>query len=164
MCAVTFYFAYGSNMSSARLRARVPGVQRMGVYELAQHTLCFHKRSVDGSAKCDAFFTGDSERILGVLYEIDPHEKQVLDLIEGLGQGYAEKQVQVRNAAGQVVTASTYYAVWIDAALQPYDWYVRHVLTGAREAGLPPDYIAMIASVVTIADPDRVRDARERSI
>ncbi len=46
------YFAYGSNMSLARLKGRVPSAKRLGMFCLRNHQLAFHKISKkDGSAK-----------------------------------------------------------------------------------------------------------------
>ena len=47
------YFAYGSNMSSVRLRARVNSAQPLGVARLPGHRLRWHMHSLDGSGKCD---------------------------------------------------------------------------------------------------------------
>jgi hypothetical protein len=54
------YFAYGSNMSVSRLVARTPSAQPLGRCALRGHQLRFHKVGGDGSAKCDAFHTGNS--------------------------------------------------------------------------------------------------------
>jgi gamma-glutamylcyclotransferase len=51
------YFAYGSNMCSGRLRARVT-CDFVTTAKLAGYQLRFHKLSRDGSSKCDAFRTG----------------------------------------------------------------------------------------------------------
>ena len=47
-------FAYGSNMPSARLRGRCPSARAIGIAELRGHELRWHKRSKDGSGKCDS--------------------------------------------------------------------------------------------------------------
>ncbi|MBT0962275.1 gamma-glutamylcyclotransferase family protein [Denitromonas iodatirespirans] len=157
------YFAYGSNMSAARLRARIPEARRLGVATLAGHVLRFHKCGADGSAKLDVIATGDAtDRVLGVLFGLTTAEKAVLDAIEG--PGYAGVSVAVGNADGAVIEAFMYRALRVDATLRPFAWYVHHVLTGAREAGLPTDYVARIAAVETIDDPDAERDARERGV
>ena len=63
------YFAYGSNLHPARLAARTPSCHALGRAVLARHVLRFHKRGRDGSAKCDAWFTGDpTDRLYGVVY------------------------------------------------------------------------------------------------
>ena len=159
------YFAYGSNMSLARLRARVSSARPVGTYQLMQHELRFHKSGADGSGKCDAFHTGENgHRVLGVLYQIDPAHKAALDRIEGLGHGYAEKEVALYGPEGQLARACTYYALRIDASLPAYSWYREHVLTGAREARLPATYINGILGQHTVADPDHHRERRELGI
>jgi hypothetical protein len=129
------------------------------------HRLTFTKVSKDGSGKCDAEFTGKAQDVVwGVLYSFDPAEKGRLDRAEGLGNGYAEKQVSV-IVGGEAKMAVTYYATKKDPSLRPYDWYKEYVLFGARENGLPDEYIvSMIESVVAIEDPDKERSARERAI
>ncbi|MFM0718243.1 hypothetical protein PQQ73_18080 [Paraburkholderia strydomiana] len=48
--------------------------------------------------------------------------------------------------------------------LRPYHWYKNHVLTGARQAKLPVEYIAAIESAKSIDDPKQDRVARESQI
>lgn len=160
------YFAYGSNMSLARLSARIPSVRRIGVGSLAGYTIVFHKAAEsDGSAKCDAFFTGDpSQEVLGVVYEMDPKDKNRLDIIEGVGYGYENRCVTVGLRDGSAVTAWVYCATSIDTSLLPFDWYREHVVRGAIENGLPENYISRIRAVETMRDPDAERAARELSI
>lgn len=159
------YFAYGSNMSLARLRARVPSAEKIGSFMLWEHSLRFHKVGRDDSGKCDAFETKNSDDFLvGVLFTIDAGEKDHLDSIEGLGCGYEQKWVHVSNGAGPEYEAATYYATSIDSALQPYAWYKDHVLIGARESALPADYIRDIERVEHLEDPDRSRDRLERAV
>lgn len=160
------YFAYGSNLSIARLRERVPNAVSLGCYSLMAHDLRFHKSGKDGSAKCDAFFTGDGDDIIfGVLFEINVSEKPVLDRAEGLGYGYDEKEVTVVAADGSTLEATTYIATNIDEELKPFNWYVNHVLVGAYGSFLPDDYIQRkIAAVESIEDGDKERDAKERAV
>ncbi len=160
------YFAYGSNMSIARLRARTPSAQYRGCYALEGHDLRFHKAGMDGSGKCDAFYTGsERHRVYGALFRLCPTEKPALDAVEGLGRGYNEKTVTVSALDGSSVVASTYFATAIDPQLLPYGWYLNHVLIGAAQASLPPDYVhSKIRRVATLEDSDRDRDQRERAI
>ncbi|MEL4363407.1 gamma-glutamylcyclotransferase family protein [Shewanella algae] len=159
------YFAYGSNMSFSRLKSRVPSAQRLGMFCLKKHKLMFHKISKDGSGKCDAFFTGDAkDYILGALFEIDEKEKKHLDNIEGLGYGYAEKSIQVEDEIGNIFDAVTYVATNIDSKLNPYSWYLNHVLIGAREIGVSELYLDSIQSIKTIEDPNKERDSEQRKM
>ncbi len=160
------YFSYGSNMSIRRLTARVPSAAFDTVARLEGHVMKFRKKSnLDGSAKCDIVETSnENDTVWGVVFEIDAGEKPGLDLAEGLGNGYEEKELELTGPSGNLVRAFTYYATEIDENLVPYTWYMEHVLTGARENGLPTDYIASIEQVESIQDPDRERHARELSI
>jgi len=161
----TEYFAYGSNMATARLRQRMPSAQPLGIATLPGHELRFHKRSKDKSAKCDAFETGDGA-VIGVLFKFDPKERGELDAAEGAGKGYDAKVVTVINSNGRRRKVLTYLASpgAIDDRLKPYSWYKDHVLAGAKDHGLPHDYVAeCIEAVEAVEDPDRARDQRERA-
>jgi len=159
------YFSYGSNMSVKRLTARAPSAQIRSVATLFGHELRFHKKSKDGSVKCDAFETCDSNHcVIGVVYEIAEIDKLILDEKEGLGYGYEQKTVKLTAASGEVLSAYTYYATNIDSELKPYDWYVHHVLTGAREHGLPVEYVDKISSILSVTDPDQERHKLEMEI
>ena len=157
-----FYFAYGSNLPKARLLARVPSAELITTGSLLHHRLTFHKIGKDLSAKCDAYETGnDSDCVLGALYRIDPAHKKQLDDLEGLGNGYEEKEVSIIAAAGKKMNALIYYATNIDAGLKPFHWYRGHVLIGAMEHEFPEDYIARISSVPSIDDHDIKRSEKE---
>jgi len=159
------YFSYGSNMSSPRLIDRVPSARFMSIGKIAGHQLRFHKKSKDGSAKCDAEHTQNPGHFIwGVVFCISASEKEALDRIEGLGHGYDEKTVTVILENGDHLEAKTYYAIQKDASLKPYHWYKEHVLRGARENQLPFDYISIIESVQSVTDHDQERQTKELSI
>jgi gamma-glutamylcyclotransferase (GGCT)/AIG2-like uncharacterized protein YtfP len=146
------YFAYGSNMSTERLRGRTPSARPLGRASLAGHILRWHKLGRDGTGKCDAAYTGKrSDTVWGVLFEIDRAEKAALDRVEGLGIGYDEAEVQV-VLAGACCSARTYRAKpgRTDAALKPRQWYKDHVLRGAREHELPVWYIEHLEGLAAI--------------
>lgn len=161
-----FYFAYGSNMSPQRLQARVPSAEPVAMTRLGGHQLRFHKVSrFDGSAKCDAWYTGDPDHtVYGLIYRMAADEKLLLDRCEGLGQGYEIKHVSLKADGEESVNAFFYYATDIQSGLQPYDWYKEHVLAGARFAGLPAPYLNRIAAVEACPDPEHSRRNRELAI
>lgn len=159
------YFAYGCNMCTGRLRERVPSATPVRNAKLLNHSLRFHKRSTDGSAKCDAYFTGERVDVVwGVVFEIEPGQKSDLERAEGLGRGYAEKQVTIIDLEGDHHPVFMYAAerTHINPLLRPYSWYTRFVLAGARQHRLPPEYITALEAVDAIEDPDRNRDAGNR--
>lgn len=161
-----FYFAYGSNMSPQRLQARVPSATPLGMMQLKAHQLCFHKHSrVDGSAKCDAWYTGNpADAVYGLLYRMAAADRPRLDYYEGLGRGYEVKNVLLAPDGEGRVEAFLYVATDIEPGLQPYDWYKEHVLRGGRYAGLPAEYMAAIETVAACPDPDPERQQHELAI
>lgn len=156
-------FAYGSNMLSARLRERCPSVRPLGVAHLTGHELRWHKRSMDGSGKCDVVPVNDYRAVFGVVFEIDASEKAALDQAEGLGHGYEQKDATV-ILNGDAVAVSIYFATRTDSALMPYTWYKALVVAGAKEHGLPTPYIASLEAVEASEDPDRTRHDRNMRI
>lgn len=160
------YFAYGSNMCTRRIRARVASASPRGTAKLAGWVVGFCKRGVDGSGKCTLFRTGrEQDEVHGVLFVMNSREKALLDEAEGLGTGYAEKLVTVIAQSGPV-EAFTYVAMesYLDRGLRPYDWYREFVLVGAEEHGLPDWYVKALAQTPADPDPDRARTELNRSI
>jgi hypothetical protein len=160
------YFAYGSNMCTAWLRARVPSAEPVAVARLHGHSLRFHKAGRDGSAKCDAFHSSDPEdEVVGVVFEIEASEKPALDFAEGLGNGYSEVTVCVEARTGWL-EAFTYraQATHVVPALLPYDWYKALVIRGAQEHGLAPDYIRVLERAPQRSDPEAARAVRARRL
>ena len=161
------YLAYGSNMLSARLRSRVPSAADPRVVALPGRAVLFHKRSwKDDSAKCDLVLALDPAAMAyGVVFDIDPTDRPALDAAEGCGRGYRREAFEVVHG-GQALHPFAYVAdaEAIESALLPYTWYRDQVVAGAKEHGLPADYVAALAGVLATVDPDPDRDATERSI
>jgi hypothetical protein len=156
-------------MSTPRLRKRAPSAQAKGIGYIDGYDLRFHKRSTDGSGKADAFRTGRvGDRVWGVVFELSDADFQALDKAEGAGQGYQRVSLDVSTPRGclipgaSVVPACAYLATAcaIDTSVQPYTWYKRYVVAGAREHPLPDDYVAKLESVVAVEDPDPKRAAK----
>ena len=151
-------------MCSARLRQRVPSARPIGIAPLSGWDLRFHKRSQDGSGKCNLVRSKESgATVHGVVFEIDPSEKQQLDEVEGLG--YRCEDLKVRIGA-EVLTVYTYLAEarFLDDSLLPYGWYRDLVVAGAREHGLPEDYVEKLLAVQVRTDPNTKRDAENRRL
>ncbi len=152
------YFAYGSNLHPLRLNRRLPESKFISIAILPEYRLCFHKRSQDGSSKCDAFFTGSSsDYVLGALFDITAEEKLVLDDIEG--RGYEGRDITV-SANKTIVQAYAYVATQchIEPDLKPFHWYKALVELGAKYHLLPTDYIQCIQSVDSVPDPNHQRN------
>lgn len=159
MSGHTLYFAYGSNMSQARLAARIPSASKLIAAELMGFVLAFNKPGMDGSAKGNLLRTGNPiDSVWGVVYQIDSAALPLLDRIEG--DGYIRRTVAVYLDDIRL-EVQTYLATQVQTDLKPFTWYKRHVLTGARENSLPAAHIRYISSVKAIKDPKLPRHNME---
>lgn len=158
-----YYFAYGSNLLTARLRERVPSVCFETAAALAGFRLAFNKRGADGSAKCNIMPAGDSEVVHGVLWSLDAADKSALDAVEGPAY-YC--WWHILPAAGREYPVFTYRARpgMTTGERRPYDWYRAFVIAGAREHSLPPAHLDALHAVSDWPDPDTERAARNRAI
>jgi len=152
------YFAYGSNMLPARLRARCPSARVVGLGEAVGFDLEFSKVSQDGSGKATLREVADIVTP-GVLFEIAATELIALDKAEGLGVGYdrLDDFVIKNTTSGAEVSSRTYVATAIDTNLTPYDWYLALVIAGACKQGLDGGHIERLRGVEYRIDakPDR---------
>lgn len=160
-----YYFAYGSNMSERRLKARIASASLICAAQLTGYRFAIQRSGAAcGSGKCNIVKTGNTDDLVyGVAYRIDQREQALLDEIEG-GHGYGGRLVRVQTEAGAVLEVLTYLAVGHSLFAKPYHWYKAHVLRGAEENRLPPAYLKIIREVVSIDDPDIENHERELSI
>ena len=158
-------FCYGSNMLSVRLKQRISSSRKVGIGKLDKHILKFQKIGTDNSGKCDIHYSGKKNDIVwGVVIEIDPSEKPVLDTYEDYGRGYSDKIIEVELETGVKLNTLAYFAILINSDLKPFDWYKDFVIVGAIENKLPPDYIKNLKLVESIPDPDFDRSQKNRAI
>jgi gamma-glutamylcyclotransferase (GGCT)/AIG2-like uncharacterized protein YtfP len=139
------YFAYGSNLKESRMRERVSSARMEAVAFLEHHRLACNKRGRDGSAKAN-LVRAPGDRVWGVLYRLEKAHLAVLDRFES---GYERVEVEVSTAAGGSHRASTYRSDRITADPTPLDWYRGMILEGAREHGLPAEYLAFLEALPT---------------
>ena len=148
------YFAYGSNLHPARLGERVPSARLLDAVQLNSHRLRFHKKSHDGSSKCNLLNTGNEPDVVyGALYELDAEHKDLLDRFEGCGNGYQDCLINITQR-GKEYPCFTYMAEdsHIEENLQPYHWYKNLVILGASYLKFPENYMAQIEAVDSMLD------------
>lgn len=156
-----FYFAYGSNMYSGRLKTLAPSATRLHIATLPEYRLAFNKVSNDGSGKCHIQKTGvQTDVVHGALYTLEAKDWAALDAQES---GYRRVEVKVATPDGDCI-ATTYVAETIDASLKPFDWYVDYVIAGAKEIGLSPEYLDQFNAIEMQEDTDIERSAKHKAI
>ncbi|WP_448097653.1 gamma-glutamylcyclotransferase family protein [Luteibacter yeojuensis] len=156
------YLAYGSNLHPLRLKQRAPSATPLAVVRLSGQRLTFHKRSKDGSGKCN-LTPGDGCMAYGVLYEMTSGDMNALDAAEG--PGYLGQLMGV-TVDSQIYTPTIYVArsTSIDESLAPYSWYRDLVVYGARYFGFPSSYISALQGVPSVSDGDVGRAQMHQSL
>ncbi len=137
----TLYYAYGSNMSSRRLRARIASARALGVARLAGKRWVLNKLGRDGTAKanlCD----DPAGLVWGVLWRLNPAEWPHLDRFEG---GYDRMEVRVVLQDGSEHEALTYVSLRLTPQAVASETYCRWLLEGAQEHGLPREWVEELA-------------------
>ncbi len=152
---VTHYFAYGSNLSRARLQSRVPEARPLGRARLPGWALCFDKHGRDQHAKAN-IRSAPGDHVWGAVYHLPAALRAPLDSAEGLGVEYAMRRVRVTlDAPASEIDAYTYVALRTCPGLPLQDWYLEHVLAGIGDHGLPQAWqvqVRRIAAAHTLID------------
>jgi hypothetical protein len=134
---VPLYFAYGSNLSSARLRARVGDLPIVGRAVLADFEHTFSKLGADGTGKGNVR-PRLHDVVHGVLYDLSHAQLRTLAGFEG---GYRRTDIDVRRLRPDApVVAVTFIALDPGPAPPPSDAYIEHYARGIDEHGIPRTY------------------------
>ncbi|MGD9884869.1 MAG: gamma-glutamylcyclotransferase family protein [Reyranella sp.] len=153
---MSWYFAYGSNMSAARLFDErlvpegVPAGERVAG-RLDGWRLAFNKRarSPAGSGAGN-IVVAENASVFGTLNQLSAAGFAVLDRCEGVAGGHYERRTVsvARLDNGEPVEAITYVALLTGADLRPTRAYLAHLLAG-RDM-LPADYVRWLAATPTV--------------
>jgi gamma-glutamylcyclotransferase len=149
-----WYFAYGSNMSRAiflERRAMHPLAIRRGWLE--EHRVCFNLPVGPGERGVANLEPAAGARTWGVLYLLTGEEFDRLDRTEGVHRGYYRRApVEVVVDGGDHVSAFTYLSSWAREGRKPSARYLGLLVAGAREHGLPDDYVASLEGLELAVD------------
>ena len=156
-----WYFAYASNLCCAIF------AERRGMRALASH-----RARLDGYRLTFTLPVGPGERgvanvepeegahVWGAAYLLAAEDCDRLDRTEGVHVGfYRRVPVDVHLDDGQVVAAYTYRSSWKTEGRKPSARYLGLMLDGAREHGLPAEYVAFLERLERAVDE---RDAPPR--
>jgi gamma-glutamylcyclotransferase len=151
-----WYFAYGSNMSAARLfegRLKPEGVawgDRLGG-RLDGWRLTFDKQArTPPGAGAGNIVMAAGEAVYGTLNALPPRGFDVLDVHEGVVGGHYERRTLpvVRADNGETVEAIVYVALRVTAGLRPTRAYLAFLLAG--DDLLPADYLERLKATPTV--------------
>ncbi|XP_032869229.1 gamma-glutamylcyclotransferase [Amblyraja radiata] len=148
------YFAYGSNMLRGRLLLLNPTAVQVSVGCLKGYRLAFGQIIGNSSRWGGAVSTiipSPNEEVWGVIWCLKAANRQSLDDQEGVEQGiYSPMEVQVeqKDREGGEIICLTYQMNHFNASLTS-PLYKEVIIRGARESGLPSEYIKKLDTILT---------------
>ena len=126
------YFAYGSNMDSARMSKRkMTEVSEKVRANLCGYKLVFNKLAERNPEEGYANIIRDDRGLVeGILYDVPDSYMSILDRVEGYPDHYDRIRVSVQKVNGKKVEAITYIAQpdKIGDGLKPTKAYLAHLL------------------------------------
>jgi hypothetical protein len=152
------YFAFGSNMDPAQMKARCPSHHVLGVAYLADHELCFPRRSPKRQCGTAGVARRKGEGVWGVLYVLAEEELARLHEAEGYFPGrspamnrhdFVSIEVRRDGPHGTAISAFTYVARPDRSGAAPSVAYMRHLIEGAEYHALPDSYVSRLHKVAT---------------
>ena len=152
-----WYFAYGSNLHDAIFRVR-RGMRARAVRRgwLDGFRLCFNLPVGPGERGVANIEATVGESICGALYLLTPSDCDRLDRTEGVHVGaYYRFPVDVRLDDGSTCAAFTYRSRFASAGRKPSPRYLGLLVEGARQRGLPDEYVRWLENL-ELAHDERV--------
>jgi gamma-glutamylcyclotransferase len=134
---LSWYFAYGSNMDAKALARRIGRASIQGERAvLPGYRVLFNQ---DGGYA--GIEPSPGSLSWGVLYRLREEELLRLDRYEGVPECYLRGKLPVRRETGEEVQAYVYLGILPRAGVLPSKAYLASVLRGAKEHGLPREYV-----------------------
>ena len=128
---VELYFAYGPNLYSRQMAT----------------ASCLREDPVPGEGGVADLVPEPTAQVWGALYELSTGDLDALDKHEGVSHAYKRERIQVVEADGDVCDPWTYLVANKSADVLPSGAYMHVIIEGARELGLPAEYIASLKAI-----------------
>lgn len=141
------YFAYASNMNRAQMERWCPASRFLKAVHLEGHRFVYDGFSVPWDGAVGNIVNSATEGVWGALYEITERDRLTLDAFEGYPRSYEHKDVEVKDRDGKACQAMTYYRTG-RALGKPHPDYEKVVIDGAKQCGLPEDYVDRFLRVI----------------
>ena len=152
--ALTWYFAYGSNMDEAIFETR-RGMRPIRAHPalLENYRLHFNLAVGPGERGVANLEPQIGARTWGVLYLITVEQSIHLDRTEGVGRGtYNRIAVKAIVDGSEQISAFTYQSNRTSPGRKPSPRYISLLIAGATKHGLPPHYLLHLQNFELAAD------------
>jgi gamma-glutamylcyclotransferase len=139
-------FAYGALMDPRRMRRLCPGARPDGTARLRHHAIAFTRYSRSEKGGVADVVPALGESVWGALYVIRQSCLAALDRYENAPQAYRRETLVVIDEQGAEHEATVYVANRT-GEFAPSRAYRDLIVRGARERGLPDEYVQGLEAV-----------------
>jgi cation transport regulator ChaC len=140
LCGEELYFAYGSNMVEEQMRDRCKSAVKVCVGVLNNHKIVFNRKGTYRPGGVASVEESEGQRVYGVIWKM--HSSEFWDLDEKEDpKAYVRKKMSVSTLSGEHHSCHIYVAIPQRGVFKPGKDYLKLMVRGARETGLPDDYI-----------------------
>ena len=143
------YFAFASNMHQDQMKRWCPASRFLKAAVLEGFRFVYDGFSVTWDGAVGNIVKSDNEHVWGALYEITERDRLTMDAFEGYPRNYDHRDVDVKDRDGTVYQAMTYFRTGRPLG-KPHPDYERIVIDGAKQCGLPDEYIDKALRVMRI--------------
>lgn len=144
------YFAYGSNLNASQMHHRCPSSKALFTAKLEGYQLSFPRCSSKWQGGVAGLEEDTDSHVLGAVYQLSCSDLARLDECEGVPKRYRREELSV-SPLGQSSDQDIAQTAWVyiavaqpDGPFRPSKRYLCTMISGAREHGLPEDYIEEI--------------------
>jgi len=151
------YFAYGSNLLAERIHIQNPTAVRIGAGKLNGYRLDFNEFSSFWEGCPSTVVPDPNEHVWGALWQLNTSDLSNLDQQEGVNMKmYLPFEVDIVTPNGDKVLSRCYKLVNQPLVKQiplpldrrPSKAYLETILLGAKETGLPLDYLQFLNEIL----------------
>lgn len=133
-----YYFAYGSNMNLSQMRKRCPGARFICRAYLSGYRFVYDGYSSLRESPVANIVEDTDGMVWGGLFELD--DLSSLDRYEGYPHAYQREEKLVKDDQNNEYRAWVYLRKPLKEGT-PHEKYRKAVCDGARDCGLPAEYI-----------------------
>ncbi len=134
------YFAFGSNMNLDQMKKRCPGSTFLTSATLEDFRFVYDGKSDRWGGAVGNIVPSEGESVKGALFEINDGDLLSLDQYEGFPNRYKRRELPVKSTDNMKIMAILYFRD-NESVGSPSEAYKETVISGARECGIPEDYI-----------------------
>jgi len=148
-----YYFAYGSNMNLTQMKQKCSSPKVLGIARLPGYKVEFYGYSAMWDGAQETVVPDHQSEVWGVVYELNYFDCEQLDgyqdvRIDGMGP-YFHYPVDVIDMNQATIDAMLYKKNILQEAKFPSTEYLKFIVQGAKEQGLPKEYITHLKNMKT---------------